>query len=266
MHPLPPALSSPSKSPVSFHSHGGTLWPRLPSRASSLQVPPSLCPDGERVPHRGAAWDPAWGADSCSPWESLIAPRCTSPPGRAAALYHAGVQTRRRVGLRAGTSPRLSPVRPARPGSQRALGLAYTAPHANLCGHGHHPRLQKRERGRARGDSAEAARSHSRRQDARAHVLRATASRRTRTWRPHPSCSGQGPSWPRRARAGSRTRAKPPVTVPCCGHPGARTALPRSGSSSQRPFQGRVMCPTQATTSRSSSAPGMPQRKAAPPR
>lgn len=131
MHPLPPALLSPSKSPVSFHSHGGTLWPRLPSRASSLQVPPSLCPDRERVPHRGAAWDPAWGADSCSPWESLIAPRCNSPPGRAAALYHAGVQTRRRVGLRAGTSPRLSPVRPARPGSQRALGLAYTAPHAN---------------------------------------------------------------------------------------------------------------------------------------
>lgn len=106
-----------------------------------------------------------------------------------------------------------------------------------LGGHGHHPRLQKRERGRARGDSAEAARSHSRRQDARAHVLRATASRRTRTRRPHPSCSGQGPSWPRRARAGSRTRAKPPVTVPCCGHPGARTALPRSGSSSQRPFR-----------------------------
>lgn len=135
-----------------------------------------------------------------------------------------------------------------------------------LGGHGHHPRLQKRERGRARGDSAEAARSHSRRQDVRAHVLRATASRRTRTRRPHPSCSGQGPSWPRRARAGSRTRAKPPVTVPCCGHPGARTALPRSGSSSQRPFQGRVMCPTQATTSRSSSAPGTPQRKAAPPR
>lgn len=110
MHPLPPALLSPSKSPVSFHSHGGTLWPRLPSRASSLQVPPSLCRDRERVPHRGAAWDPPSGANSCSPWESLIAPRCNSPPGRAAALYHAGVQTRRRVGLRAGTSPRLSPV------------------------------------------------------------------------------------------------------------------------------------------------------------
>lgn len=104
---------------------------QAPEPGEQPASPPSLCPDRERVPHRGAAWDPPSGANSCSPWESLIAPHCTSPPRRAAALYHAGVQTRRRVGLRAGTSPRLSPVRPARPGSQRALGLAYTAPHAN---------------------------------------------------------------------------------------------------------------------------------------
>lgn len=85
---------------------GGALWPRLPSRASSLRSSPLQsvprpgsgstqgCCVGPSVGGPPAVQQGGRALTSAPPWESLIAPRCTSLPGRAAGLYRAGVQTR----------------------------------------------------------------------------------------------------------------------------------------------------------------------------
>lgn len=170
--PLPPALSSPSKSPVPFHSHGRRFVAQAPEPGERPASPLQSAPGRGAGPRQGSCVGPGVGGP-CGP---------AGPEGRR----HLLPRGNRRLPLAAPPRPEgqllvTTPVcKPggawvsewglhhdrhraaARAGSRRARGLAHPAPHASPVWQ--HCRTLVRRRGSEAGHvvTARATRPHSR--------------------------------------------------------------------------------------------------------